>query len=130
MEEDQNKTKGRAFYDLEGWKKARELKNKILELITHFPSEEKFGLSDQMKRASRSIPACIAEGHGRFTYKDQVHFCIIARGSSSELLNHLIDAYDQKFISKEVLQEYQLRIEEMQKMLNGYIAYLRKLGAG
>jgi len=95
-------------------------------LIAHFPPEEKFGLSDQMKRAARSIPACIAEGHGRFTYKDQVHFCIIARGSSTELLNHLIDAFDQKYISKEILLQYQLSIEEVIKMLNGYIAYLRK----
>ena len=126
MEEDQPKNTGRAFYDLDVWKKSRELRNNILELIAHFPSVEKFGLSDQMKRAARSISACIAEGHGRFTFKDQIHFCIIARGSSSELLNHLIDAYDQKYISKEILHEYQLRVEEMQKMLNGYIGYLRK----
>ena len=79
-----------------------------------------------MKRASRSIPACIAEGHERFTCKDQVHFCIIAPGSSTELLNHLIDAYDQKYISKETLVDYQSSIEEVMKMLNGYIAYLRK----
>ena len=126
MEEDQNKTTGRAFYDLDVWKKSRELRNKIIELIAHFPPEEKFGFSDQMKRAVRCISACIAEGHGRFTYKDQVHFCIIARGSSTELLNHLIDAFDQKYISKEILLQYQLSIEEVIKMLNGYIAYLRK----
>lgn len=130
MEEDQNKTTGRAFYDLEVWKKARELRNKMLALIANFPPAEKFGLSDQMKRASRSIPACIAEGHGRFTYKDQIHFCIIARGSSTELLNHLIDAFDQGYIPNEVLCEYKVSIEEIQKMLNGYISYLRKQGAG
>ncbi len=126
MEEDKNKTTGRAFYDLDVWKKSRELRNKIIELIANFPPEEKFALSDQMKRAARSIPACIAEGHGRFTYKDQVHFCIMSRGSSTELLNHLIDAYDQKYISKETLLQYQLNVEEVIKMLNGYIGYLRK----
>lgn len=114
------------FTRLEVWKKARELRNEILQLLCHLTADEKFGLSDQMRRASRSVAACIAEGYGRFTYKDQIHFCIIARGSASELLNHLIDAFDQKYITKDTLKEYQLKSEELLKMLNGFINYLRK----
>ena len=124
--EELSQVSGKSFYDLEIWKKSRELRNRILSLVSQFPPGEKFGLSDQTKRAARSVPACIAEGHGRYTYKDQTHFCIMARGSLTELLNHLIDAYDQQYISKETLKEYQLRIEEILKMLNGYINYLKK----
>ena len=80
------------FTDLEVWKKGRLLKNEVFELSKSFPSEEKYKLADQRIRSSRSINAAISEGHGRFTFKDQLHFCIIARGSLSETENHLIDA--------------------------------------
>ena len=56
------------------------LKNELKEIADKFPPEEKYRLTDQLIRSSRSINANIAEGHGRFTYKDQLHFCIQARG--------------------------------------------------
>lgn len=83
-----------SFTELEVWKKSRMLKNEIKELIDNFPIEEKYRLIDQIIRSSRGISAAIAEGHGRYTYKDQLHFCIIARGSLSETYNHFIDAFD------------------------------------
>ena len=79
-----------------------------------------------MVDAARSISANIAEGHGRFTYKDQIHFCIQARGSLSETLNHLIDAYDCQYITKEQLTNYKTQVDTVGKLLNGYITYLRK----
>ena len=66
-----------SFTDLDAWKKARELKNEIFVLVKSFPSEEKFRLTDQIIRSSRSITATISEGHGRYTFKDQLHFCIM-----------------------------------------------------
>ena len=96
------------FTELEVWKKSRILKNEIFELTKSFPSEEKFRLSDQIIRSSRGINATIAEGHGRFTYKDQLHFCIMARGSLSETYNHLLDALDVKYISTDQLKNYKL----------------------
>ena len=114
------------FTELEVWKKARTLKNDITELVKTFPTEERFRLADQLIRSSRSINANIAEGHGRFTYKDQLHFCIQVRGSLSETLNHLIDAYDCKYISSEALQSFKIKIDEVERMLNGYITFLRK----
>jgi len=98
-------------------------------LVKTFPIEEKFRLCDQLIRASRSINANISEGHGRFTYKDQIRFCIQARGSLSETLNHLIDAFDCKYISAEILQQYKIKIEEVERLLNGYITYLRKMNS-
>lgn len=61
-----------SFTELEVWKKARILKNEIFELIKTFPLEEKYKLSDQIICSSRSINSNIAEGHGRYTYKDQL----------------------------------------------------------
>jgi len=72
--------KNQSFTELDVWKKARILKNELKEIADKFPPEEKYRLTDQLIRSSRSINANIAEGHGRFTYKDQLHFCIQARG--------------------------------------------------
>ncbi len=91
------------FEDLELWKKVRIFKNEISSLAKLFPSEEKFRLSDQILRSSRSINALITEGHGRFTYPDQIHFCIQARDSLAETVNHLIDAFDEQYITEEQL---------------------------
>jgi four helix bundle protein len=118
-----------SFTELEVWKKARQLKIDIEMLVKTFPIEEKFRLCDQLIRSSRSINANISEGHGRFTYKDQIHFCIQARGSLSETLNHLIDAYDCKYITVETLQQFKAKIEEIERLLNGYISYLRKMNS-
>ncbi len=72
-----------SFTELEVWRQARNLKNEIKRLTTSFPQDEKFRLTDQIIRSSRSITAVLAEGHGRYTSKDQLHFCTIARGSLS-----------------------------------------------
>lgn len=121
-----NDKQHQSFTELEVWKKARELKNEISELTKAFPNEEKFRLTDQMIRSSRSINSNIAEGHGRFTFKEQIHFCIQARGSLSETYNHLIDALDCNFITQELLTYFKTKIDEVERLLNGYIAYLRK----
>lgn len=114
------------FTDLEVWKKGRLLKNEVFELSKSFPSEEKYKLADQIIRSSRSINAAISEGHGRFTFKDQLHFCIIARGSLSETENHLIDALDCRYFSQEQFDNIMKLVTEVGKLLNGYISYLRK----
>jgi four helix bundle protein len=114
------------FCELQVWKKARILKNQLWELTKKFPPEEKFRLTDQIIRCSRSITATISEGHGRFTFKDQVHFCIMARGSLSETYNHLIDAFDCNYINEEQLNYFKHNIEEITRILNGYITFLRK----
>lgn len=114
-----------SFTELEVWKKAREFKKEVEALTKLFPAEEKYRLSDQLIRAARSINANIAEGHGRFTFKDQLHFCIQARGSLSEVLNHLFDALDCDYITPLQLQQYQKKYAEVASLLNGYISYLR-----
>lgn len=115
-----------SFEDLEVWKKARELKTEISRLVKGFPPDEKFRLTDQLIRSSRSINSQLAEGHGRRTWPDRLRFCVIARGSLSETLNHLLDARDENYISEEQLTSYRQKLNEVEKLLNGYISYLEK----
>jgi four helix bundle protein len=116
-----------SFEELVVWKKARELKNELFQLVKTFPAEEKYRLCDQLIRSSRSINSQIAEGHGKRTNKDKIKYCTQARGSISETLNHLIDAFDCSYIKTEQLQHYRGKIEELEKILNGYIRHLRSL---
>ena len=113
------------FEQLELWKKVREFKNEISKEARKWPSDEKFKLTDQIIRSSRSINALLAEGHGRFTFADQLHFCIQARGSLSETINHLIDAFDENYITEEKLNYFKTKGKEIERLLNGYIIYLR-----
>jgi len=113
------------FEQLELWKKVREFKKEVSEEAKKWPAEEKFKLTDQAIRSSRSINALLAEGHGRFTFADQLHFCIQARGSLSETINHLIDAFDERYITEERLNYFKEKGKEIERMLNGDINYLR-----
>jgi four helix bundle protein len=115
-----------SFTELEVWKRARIFKNAIKELTALFPPDERFRLTDQIIRSSRGINATIAEGHGRYTFKDQINFCIMSRGSLSETHNHLIDALDCGYIDQEKLDSFKNNIDEVGRLLNGYITYLRK----
>jgi four helix bundle protein len=114
------------FEQLELWKKVREFKNEIRDETRSFPAGEKYRLTDQLIRSSRSVNALLAEGHGRFTFPDQLHFCVQARGSLSETINHLIDAFDEGYISDDRLNYFKAKGKELERLLNGYISYLRK----
>lgn len=75
---------------LEVWKRARDFAVIIYkEVIPVLPTNEKYNLADQLRRAATSIPANIAEGHGRYHYLDNVRFCYMARGSLTEVQSHL-----------------------------------------
>ncbi|XWN36157.1 MAG: four helix bundle protein [Balneola sp.] len=112
--------------ELESWKSARQLRISISELVKKFPADEKFRLKDQIIRSSRSIPANIAEGFGRFHYQENIQFCRIARGSLYETLEHLMCAKDEGYISNEQFQILNDQILECLKILNGYVQYLKK----
>jgi four helix bundle protein len=120
-----SQAKYQSFENLVVWKKAREFKNEVFQLVKNFPSEEKYRLTDQLIRSSRSIAAQIAEGHGKRTNKDKIKYCTQARGSLSETINHLIDAFDCSYINAEQLQRFRGKILEVERILNGYIRYLK-----
>ncbi|UOE47517.1 four helix bundle protein [Mucilaginibacter sp. SMC90] len=114
-----------SFTDLETWKQARKIRNMISGLVKEFPVEEKYRLTDQIVRSSRSIGNNLAEGHGRFHYQDNIRFCIMARGSLTETLDHLIVALDEKIITDETLRTFQAEYESCLRLINGYIQYLK-----
>jgi len=114
-----------SFTDLEVWKQARNIRRWISELTKTFPQDEKYRLTDQIIRSSRSIGNNIAEGHGRFHYQDNIRFCILARGSLSETLDHLMIALDEKIIDEEILSRFQTEYESCLRLLNGYVQYLK-----
>ncbi|MEC7755891.1 four helix bundle protein [Roseivirga sp. UBA1976] len=117
----------RSFMDLDCWKVAREFRNRISMLAKSFPVEEKYGLTNQIKRSSRSVTANIAEGYGRFHHQENIQFCRMSRGSLTETLDHLTVALDEKYISEDQFFDFKAELERCLKVLNGYINYLRKL---
>jgi four helix bundle protein len=116
----------KTFEDLECWKKARRLRIKISELAKTFPNDEKFGLTSQIVRAIRSVSHNIAEGYGRFHFRENAQFCRTSRGSLYEVLDQVIVANEEGYITENVLKEIRKDILENIKILNGYINYLVK----
>ncbi|PZX49947.1 four helix bundle protein [Algoriphagus ratkowskyi] len=115
------------FENLKCWQLAYELKKCIKkEVIIKFPSSEKYELRSQLVRASRSATANIAEGWGRFHYLDSNKFYYNSRGSISEILDHIIEARDEEYISHEVYLKFRAMIIESLKVLNGFIFYLKR----
>lgn len=77
-----------------------------------------------MRRASRSVTHNIAEGYGRFHYKENAQYCRMSRGSLYELLDQVITAQDEEYIDNNLYEELRLMIMECIKILNGFINYL------
>ncbi|MBD0278791.1 MAG: four helix bundle protein [Flavisolibacter sp.] len=113
------------FTELNVWKEPRNFQLFIFNLCKSFPPEEKFRLSDQLIRASRSVAANIAEGHGRYHFQEQIQFCRQARGSLSEVLNHIYTAFDYSYISNEQVKEIEHKSEILLKLINGYLFFLK-----
>jgi four helix bundle protein len=116
----------RTFKDLEVWKKCRQLRQEIWLLVKEFPPEEKYRLSDQMIRSSRSPSTQIAEGYGRYHFQENVQFCRIARGSLYEVLDHLSICLDSEYITAKKKDTIENLTYECIRLLNGYINYLVK----
>jgi len=116
---------------LKVWVRAKDFALKIYkQALSSLPPEEKWNLNQQLRRSSLSISANIAEGYGRFYYQDNVRFCYIARGSLEETLSHLTFALEMNYISVELYKELENEGEEIDKMLNGYIGFLKKSKQG
>jgi len=114
------------FEDLDCWKACYDLKLYVKkEILTNLPKTERFELYSQLLRAARSGTANIAEGWGRYHYKENVKFLLNARGSVAEILDHGIEAKDCDYISEKVLKTLRNKVESCVRLINGYIKYLR-----
>ena len=107
------------FEKLEAWKKARFLVKDTYTLISKLPTTERFGLSSQLGRAIISVPSNLAEGCGRPSIKERIHFIEIAYGSLMESLTQLIVANDLGFINDIEFNDIRSRIEEVAKIISG-----------
>lgn len=106
--------------ELKIWQKAIDLSVEVYKITSHFPSDERFGLTSQARRAAVSISSNIAEGAGRTSTKEFNYFLGIANGSSFELQTQLVIASRLSFIGIEVLNALLLQIDELQKMNYGF----------
>ncbi len=118
--------KTRGLESLVVWQKALDFAVDVCQdVISLFPNDEKWALASQLRRSVQSIPANIAEGYGRYIFQETIHFCYIARGSMAETKTHLVLAHRLCYIDDQTHEKYQVRLSELGKMLNGYIAHLR-----
>jgi len=86
------------FRDLRVWNEAMVLAEMVYGMTSRFPADERFGLVSQMRRASVSVPSCIAEGNGRGTTKDYLRFLSMAKGSLAELQTQIVLATRLKLV--------------------------------
>ena len=115
------------FESLECWKACDELKKYLREkVLPVLPKTERFELYSQLLRASRSATANIAEGWGRYHYKENIKFLLNARGSVAEIIDHALEARNWNYISDAELQEIRQLNEKCAMLINGYMRYLRK----
>ena len=115
----------KTFQDIKAWQLGREFRHKVYTISKKFPQEEKFCLTQQIRRSVISITANIAEGYGRYSYQENINFCRISRGSVNETLDHLQTALDENYISQQEFTDLDQAGREIEKAINGYISYLK-----
>ena len=107
------------FKELKVWQKGRELVKDIYKSTYHFPNDELFGITSQMRRSAISIPANIAEGCGRNSDNELSRFLDIANGSAFELETLVILSFDLEFYSKDDFEYFDNKLNEIQRMIFG-----------
>lgn len=106
------------------WQKACNLSLEIYKATKNFPKEEAYRLTNQLRRASVSVPSNIAEGNVRNGTKEYLQFLYIARGSCAEIETQIFIAKELKYIESEMHKQIQEHVEEVLKILNAIIKKL------
>jgi four helix bundle protein len=114
----------KSFEDLDCWKAATNVRRYVMTIVKQFPKEEKYSLTNDITRAARSATYNIAEGFGRFHFQENIQFCRQSRGSLQEIMDQLITAFDEKYISEENFYEGKEYVNKAMALLNGYIKYI------
>ena len=110
--------------DLNVYNTADEISDQIWELVDSWSFFQKDTIGKQLVRSADSISANIAEGYGRYFFKENRNFCYYSRGSLLETKNWLGKAFRRKIINEETYQNLLSRIDDLHKSLNGYIKYI------
>jgi four helix bundle protein len=116
---------GESFRNLAVWQRSIELTLAVYKLTSSFPDSERFGLTNQLRRASVSVASNIAEGYGRSTKGEYVQFLGHARGSNSEVETQIVIATALGLGSKEMLQTAEELCSEVGRMLGSMMKSLR-----
>ena len=106
------------FEKLEVWQSARQLVSAIYRITQNFPDSERFGLTNQLRRAANSVCANLAEGSTRISPKEQGYFTSIAYGSLIEVLSHLMIAADLLFMKEDELNQFREKIQPLSLKIN------------
>lgn len=114
----------RSFTDLNGWKEAHTLVLLIYKYSKLFPEEERFGLTNQMRRAAVSISSNIAEGFSRHSTAEKKQFYYLSLGSLTELQNQLMIARDIHYIAPNIFESLALQTVAVGKLIRSLITYL------
>lgn len=105
--------------NLDGWKKAMDLVEEVYKITLNFPQDERFGIISQLRRAAVSVPSNIAEGAGRRTDKEFVHFLSIAIGSLNELDTQIELSFKLKYIATEDHASLIAKIDDCKAIIFG-----------
>lgn len=115
--------KQNTFRELEAYKEGKKLVKEVYRLLKNFPKEEQYAICDQLRRAVISITSNIAEGSGRASNKEKVHFLEISYGSLMEVLSQMDVACDLKYITKEDFNNIEVMVENVSRPLSGLKNY-------
>ena len=107
------------YKQLDVYKESKTLVKMVYKLLKHFPKEEQYALCDQIRRAVVSVPSNVAEGLGRYSAKEQVHFYEIAYGSLREVDCQLDIASDLEYISHLELEDTAKQIDKVASLISG-----------
>lgn len=116
--------------DFELYKVARQFRKRSYCLLKQLPPEEKYSLGQQMRRAAVSVTNNIAEGHGRWHYQENIHYCRISRGSVDELIDDFNTCLDENYGDQKLVEELKAEAYDLIHRINSYIVYLRKSKQG
>ena len=116
----------RNYRDLIVWQRAHEFVLNVYRFTNSFPTDERFGLTSQLRRAAVSVPSNLVEGCGRGTDADLCRFCDIAMGSANEAEYQTLLATELGYLSDEQFQHLSDQIAQVKKMLYRFIEHLRR----
>ena len=118
--------KQNSFRDLDAYKAGKVLIKEVYRLLKKFPKEEQYAMCDQLRRAAISITSNIAEGSGRVSNKEKVHFLEFSYGSLMEVLSQMDVACDLEYITTEDFNSIEVLVENVGRPLSGLKSYFAK----
>lgn len=107
--------------DLNAWREARKLNKIISKIVNKLPKHEQYGIGKHLLENGRNVPGNIAEGFGRFYFKDSIQFYRVAKGSLNEIKSDVYICFDRQYIDETLLNEAIKQTETVDKLTNGLI---------